>query len=162
MSNKIKLTIKTVLAPDFAPSFDKLADETSVPMKDRYAISRTLASIRSAVSAYDEQRVKLVKEMGKPEIDVLKAQLEKFSASGTTPANEVAVKSRIAALEKSGDKSWTIDPADGEALAAFRAKIEELQAVEFEVYLDHAVALGDACKLSAKDISALGELVTVV
>ena len=33
--------------------------------------------------------------------------------------------------------------------------------VEFEVYLDHAVALGDASKLSAKDIFALGELVAV-
>ena len=159
--SEIKLTIKTILASDFSPAFDKLAEDTSIGMKDRYAVSRTLADIRSAVSTYDEQRIKLVKQLGKPELDVLKAQLEKLSASGTTPANEAAIKSRIAALEKSSDKSWTIDPADGEALAAFRAKIEELQAVEFEVYLDHSVILGDACKLSAKDISALGELVTV-
>ena len=158
MSNKIKLTIKTVLVPDFAPSFDKLADETSVPMKDRYAISRTLASIRQAVSAYDEQRVKLVKEMGKPELEVLKEQALKAVGS----AREAALKTRVEQLEKSGEKSWTIDPADAETLAAFRAKIDELQAVEFEVYLDHAVALTDLCKLSAKDMAALGELVTVV
>lgn len=153
--SKIKLTIKNILAADFSPAFDKLAEDTSIGMKDRYAVSRTLADIRSAVSTYDEQRVKLVKEMGKPEQDVLKAQL----ALAQTPEREAGIKSRIERLEKSGEKSWTIDPADAETLAEFRAKIDELQAVEFEVYLDHAVALGDASKLSAKDIFALGELV---
>ena len=155
--SKIKLTIKNILAADFSPAFDKLAEDTSIGMKDRYAVSRTLADIRSAVSTYDEQRVKLVKEMGKPEQDVLKAQL----ALAQTPEREAGIKSRIERLEKSGEKSWTIDPADAETLAEFRAKIDELQAVEFEVYLDHAVALGDASKLSAKDIFALGELVAV-
>ena len=153
--SKIKLTIKNILAADFSPAFDKLAEDTSIGMKDRYAVSRTLADIRSAVSTYDEQRVKLVKEMGKPELEVLKEQALKAAGS----AREAALKTRVEQLEKSGEKSWTIDPADAEALAAFRAKIDELQAVEFEVYLDHAVALGDASKLSAKDIFALGELV---
>ena len=156
--SKIKLTIKNILAADFSPAFDKLAEDTSIGMKDRYAVSRTLADIRSAVSTYDEQRVKLVKEMGKPELEVLKEQALKAAGS----AREAALKTRVEQLEKSGEKSWTIDPADAEALAAFRAKIDELQAVEFEVYLDHAVALGDASKLSAKDIFALGELVAVI
>ena len=155
--SKIKLTIKNILAADFSPAFDKLAEDTSIGMKDRYAVSRTLADIRSAVSTYDEQRVKLVKEMGKPELEVLKEQALKAAGS----AREAALKTRVEQLEKSGEKSWTIDPADAETLAEFRAKIDELQAVEFEVYLDHAVALGDASKLSAKDIFALGELVAV-
>ena len=156
--SKIKLTIKNILAADFSPAFDKLAEDTSIGMKDRYAVSRTLADIRSAVSTYDEQRVKLVKEMGKPELEVLKEQALKAAGS----AREAALKTRVEQLEKSGEKSWTIDPADAEALAAFRAKIDELQAVEFELYLDHAVALGDGSKLSAKDIFALGELVEVI
>jgi len=154
---KTKLTLATVLAAEFAPAFDKLADETSISMKDRYAVSRVLADIKSSVSAYDTERIKLVKQYGKPEQDVLKAQLLRVAGS----AQEAQVKARIERLEKSGEQSWTIDPADEKAMAQFREKIEELQAVEFEVYLDHAIPLTDASKLTAKDIAALGALVTV-
>ena len=155
---KLKLTIAAVLANTFAPAFDKLCDDATASMKNRYALSRTLADIRSNVDTYNSERVKLVKELGKPEADVLRAQLGRMPE--TAAVQKEQLRQRIEALERDGEpKSWSIDPQDAEAMKEFRAKLDELQAVEFEVFLDHAIQLTDACKLTAKDLDALQGLV---
>lgn len=157
--NKMKMTIEQVLAPDFALAFEHLTEDTSVTMKERYAIGRTDSTIRSALKEYDAQRIKLVKQFGGPEVVALKNMLAN-TVLVMTDQRRKQIEARVAQLERTKEESLAVEEGTKE-MTEFREKLTELQKVEFEIYLDHSVVLMDASKLSAKDLSALGTLVTV-
>lgn len=158
MSTKIKLTIATVLAANFAPAFEHLSEDISLPVKDRFALARTMRDIKSNLQTYDAERIKLVKEFGMPDVELLTKQI------GVLPEGErrTQLEQRLEALKKNDVKSWSIDPEDTVKMTAFREKLTELQKVEFEVFLDHFIKLTDESKLTAKDIEALIPLVEIV
>lgn len=173
---KLKLSIETILLNDFAPAFDAICGDTSIPMKDRYGLGRSMRDIQAAMGEYEKQRTDLVKKFGEPEAPMLKRQIEDCTdlaylarlRSKTQRMEQfddtrflAALKSKLAYLENNNVESWAIDCLNEENIKSFRDKLIELQKVEFELYLDHKVKLGDKSNLNAKDISTLIDLIEV-
>lgn len=150
---KMKMTLEATLKPGFDTAFDRLCNDNAVGVKDRYALARTRRDIGSHLDTYAEQRVRLFQEHGEPEQEVLKRRIEQGKGDAAKQ------QARLEALEKSKAESWAIDPDDAEALKAVEEKLKELRSVEFEIYLDHKVALPEGCSLTAAEIEALLDII---
>lgn len=60
---RFKLPLRTILNPNFRNALAKLGGET-MPIKERYAIARTLRSIGSEAETFEKLRGELVKKFG--------------------------------------------------------------------------------------------------
>lgn len=63
-ADRIKLKLSVVLANGFLQALSKLGGE-SLPIKDRYALARTIKGIDSDLATYEPLRQALVKKHGK-------------------------------------------------------------------------------------------------
>lgn len=156
-TTKIKLTIGRTLENQFALSLDALCQDTTISAKDRYALARTVRDIKSHLDTFYTQRMDTFKRLGKPEIEIKTLMRDRE----TDPAKKETLTAAVKELEGKKSAAWMVDPQDATAVAALNTEIDELRKVEFEIFLDHQIILTDACKLSAKDIEALIDLVTV-
>jgi hypothetical protein len=157
---KLKLTIGQALSQQFSEAFAKLCGDTSISIKDRYAVGRVDRDIVQASSDYETQRAKIIREVGEPLLPMLKRQYE----ISKMPAQATALEKRIAELEASpgkGEQDFGIDRDNKEQFGKYVAKVNELLAVEFDIFLDHKIAVGDESKLTANDLNALDAIVEV-
>lgn len=154
---KPKLTIATVLVDNFAQAFDNLCQDTTISVKDRYALAKTLRQVRAELEAYEQSRLGLFKKHGMPHAEVLKLQIEK----ATDENLKSKLQSQLEQIEKSKVPAWAINPYDEDKVVAFRQELKELQNQEFEIFLDHQIALKEGCGLTAKELDALIDLVTI-
>lgn len=167
---RLKLKLKDVLTknPSFIVALDALGSDPCVGVRDRYAISRSRRDIVMAIEDYEIQRVKLVKEVGKPELELVRQRITKLTGARMEPqspaeaeahlAEVMALKQREELLAK-GIKSYLVDETDPDAIDKFNKAIEELQSIEVGVYLDHRIALSDGCKLTSRDMYVLDPLI---
>ena len=159
-SEKLKLTFGTALSPKFTEAFAKLCDDTSISIRDRYAVGRVARNIEQAASDYEMQRAKIIREVGEPLLPMLKRQL-----AGAKDEKQVEhLTKRIADLETSpgkGEQDFGVDRDNKEQFGKYLKMVNELLAVEFDIFLDHKVAVGDGSKLSANDLLALDAIVEV-
>jgi hypothetical protein len=158
--SKIKISYKGLVNndPRFLDCFDKLSAETNLPTKDKYSLARTRRDIVSALEDYEKLRVGLVKKFGKPEADIREAQLGKLPKD-SDKALVKALTDRIATAKQ--QDSYMIDPEDTGANEKFRNEINDLLAIEFDVFLDHKITLPENCALSGAEMSSLLDIVTV-
>lgn len=168
MSNqKLKLKIKTVVNPAFRNSFMALCNEPGIPVKEKYALGRTMNDIDSNMASYDVLRMKLVHEHGEPQVQVLKRRLARLvaqaPATGEDPnkAEREKLEKNISILDTTPNKAMEVDRDDPARWQAFQAKLSELQDVEFEIFLDHKVKLPEGIALTAVQLSDIVDLITV-
>jgi hypothetical protein len=157
---KLKLTIGAIIALGFNAALDKLGDD-NISTADKYAIARTRKQISSHHKTFREQHLALVQRLGLPESEVIKLRIARLKAD--EKRDETLLKNleeHLAVLDKNKTESWALDEADEAVMKEFNAKMDELKAVEFEVYLDHLVVLPEFSKLSSREIELLLEIVT--
>lgn len=149
----MKLTYLAINQPAFLESFDRLGAE-ELPVKERYALARTRRDIAKASETYEGLRIDLIKRLGIPEIDLRKRQLSELPEG--SPMRK-QLEDRI----KFDTGNVIIDPEDKAANETFVKEFKELQEIEFDVFLDHKIALSDSAKLYAKDITVLLDIIDV-
>ncbi len=158
---KLKLTIGLIALPGFMAAFDRLGAE-NLSGKDKFALARTRSNIISNFETFDSERVKLVKVHGKPREELFAAQIARLKAlNDPSVADQITkLETQLDAMAKTpGKNGWAIDETDTEAMDKFNDVIKQMKTVEFEVFLDHQVALPDKVNLSAKEIEILLPLI---
>ena len=151
---KLKLTVSHISTDHFARAFGVLCADTSLPVKERYAIGRTMQDIRQHMELYESERMKLVKELGMSREEYLRLIEQRMVGADEPRKAALAARAR-------GALDFIVDDEDPEKFRQFSEKIQELKGFEFDVFLDHKVRLTDAVRLSAADIAALDGLVEV-
>jgi hypothetical protein len=158
---RLKLKLSDVTTPGFVEALEKLGQE-QLSTREKYAIARSRRDVVSHLETYNSERLKVIKQLGRPKEQILQAALDQMrgmESSGTIERQMKNVKDELAFIEANKVKSWMIDENDQQAMEQFKAALTELRAVEFEIFLDHQIALPDPCGLSSGEIEALMPLI---
>lgn len=160
MNTNIQLTIKTLISPDFQRAFKALGEDP-VSVVERFRLAQSTPSIIGAISAYDEARQSLLHRLGERESVVLKRKLEARKELAIKTPEDSYIMKRLAEIEAGDEDRMALDNEAKEKFAEYNAEHDRLLAETITLPLKAKVTLSKDSKLTATQIAALLDVVTV-